>query len=137
MVSALLHILSIFVTFTFATQLLKSPRKWKKFGNEFVWEPQAPPCRHPDKFEPNWIIQYSDHFSHLDPNVWRQRYFVNLDHFEMGGPMYVIIGGPWAISPHFVCSGLVVDVAKNFRGVVFYLEHRFYGQSQPARYAIV
>lgn len=108
-------------------------RKWRTYAEEFVAEPTRPFCNHPEKFEPNWILQFSDHFSDLDPTVWRLRFFSNLDHFDFGGPLYVIIGGPWEISPHFVCAGLVLDAARHERGAVFYLEHRFYGQSHPAK----
>lgn len=108
-------------------------RKWNSYSHEVTTEPSLPPCKHPQKYESNWILQFSDHFTALDPTVWRLRYFLNVEHFDYGGPMYVIIGGPWQISPHFVCSGLVVDAAKGTRGAVFYLEHRFYGQSHPAK----
>lgn len=79
------------------------------------------------------MIQFADHFAELDPTVWRLRYFSNYDHFDAGGAMFVIIGGPWEISANFVCSGIVFDVAKRTRSVVFYLEHRFYGHSQLAK----
>lgn len=106
---------------------------WNTYTEDIVTEPPLPRCVNPSKFENNWMLQFSDHFSDLDPTVWRLRYFSNFDHFEYSGAMFVIVGGPWEISPHFVCSGLVVDAARNTNGVVFYLEHRFYGQSHPAK----
>lgn len=131
---------SLLVLYTGIGLLLASaarPSPWNTYAVDFVAEPPLPRCSHPTKFENNWILQFSDHFSDLDPTVWRLRYFSNLDHFEFGGAIFVIIGGPWEISPHFVCGGLVVDAAKNTNGAVFYLEHRFYGQSHPAKLAVL
>lgn len=104
-----------------------------KPSKELIVEPPRPLCKKPDKYEISWIVQFANHFTKLDPTVLRMRYYSNLDFFEQGGPMIVIIGGPWEISPHFVCGGLVVNVAKTTRAAVFYMEHRFYGQSHPAR----
>lgn len=122
--------LSLFIS---GPSAIPAERQWRTYAEDFVAEPPLPHCRHPEKFETNWILQFSNHFAELDPTVWRMRFFSNLDNFDSGGPLFVVVGGPWEISPHFVCSGLVVDAAKSTRGAVFYLEHRFYGHSFPPK----
>lgn len=56
---------------------------------------------------------------------------MNGQFFQPGGPLYVFLGGEWPITPYRLLSSLMVDSARDMDGYMFYLEHRFYGQSFP------
>lgn len=56
---------------------------------------------------------------------------VNDEYFEEGGPMFIYLGGEWAISPGSISNGIFVDLAKQHKGILFYTEHRYYGESKP------
>lgn len=57
----------------------------------------------------------------------------NNEFYEKGGPMFIYVGGEWAISPGAISSGHHYDMAKEHKGYLFYTEHRYYGQSKPVR----
>lgn len=56
---------------------------------------------------------------------------MNGEHFQPGGPIFLILGGEWEISPWLLQNSLVTELATENKGYVFYLEHRFYGKSIP------
>lgn len=58
---------------------------------------------------------------------------VNELYFKDGGPMFLYLGGEWAISPGGIQGGLYPDMAKEHNGILFYTEHRYYGESKPTR----
>lgn len=65
---------------------------------------------------------------------WKQRYYINQDHFGGPGyPIFLILGGEGAIPPATgIFYPIVVDVyAKEFKALVLQPEHRFYGKSFP------
>uniref|UniRef100_A0A1I8PJZ8 Serine protease K12H4.7 n=1 Tax=Stomoxys calcitrans TaxID=35570 RepID=A0A1I8PJZ8_STOCA len=78
-----------------------------------------------------WITQKLDHFDENEERTWEMRYMVNDEYFEEGGPMFIYLGGEWAISPGSISSGIFVDLAREHKGILFYTEHRYYGQSKP------
>ncbi|XP_073838546.1 putative serine protease K12H4.7 [Musca autumnalis] len=78
-----------------------------------------------------WITQKLDHFDENEDRTWQMRYMVNDEYFEEGGPMIMYLGGEWAISPGSISSGIITDMAKEHKGILFYTEHRYYGESKP------
>ncbi|KAJ9089159.1 hypothetical protein DSO57_1015669 [Entomophthora muscae] len=48
-----------------------------------------------------------------------------------GGPGFLYVGGESSIGEYLVKSGLAVDLATEHNGVLYALEHRYYGKSQP------
>ncbi|XP_075145718.1 putative serine protease K12H4.7 [Haematobia irritans] len=78
-----------------------------------------------------WITQKLDHFDESETRTWQMRYMVNDEYFEEGGPMFIYLGGEWEISPGSISAGIFVDLAKEHKGILFYTEHRYYGQSRP------
>ena len=63
---------------------------------------------------------------------WRQRYFLNTDFYEPGGPLFLVIGGEGMISGRYVGQAyLAYYLAQKWKGAVATLEHRYYGHSQP------
>lgn len=106
-----------------------------------------------DNVETKWITQNLDHFDKQNKKTWQmvgvltrklsynfkalefifQRYLVNEEYFENGGPMFIYLGGEWEISPGYIQSGIIPDLAKEHKAILFYTEHRYYGESTPTR----
>ena len=64
----------------------------------FSWHFQHPFAPQSDQDYSNQEVQYFDqvvdHFSYLRPHFWKQRYFVNNEHFsQVGGPVFLILCG--------------------------------------------
>jgi hypothetical protein len=79
-----------------------------------------------------FIEQSLDNFNPLDSRRWQMRYFENDAHFQPGGPIFIYLGGEWTISSGSITQGtLIVEMAQEMHGILFYTEHRFYGQSRP------
>jgi hypothetical protein len=76
--------------------------------------------------------QVVDHFS-TNSDLFSQRYYMNDTFFQgPGSPILVIMGGEGAIEPSTgIYYPYVVDLARQFGGMVIEPEHRFYGESQP------
>ncbi|KAJ9081910.1 Thymus-specific serine protease [Entomophthora muscae] len=75
--------------------------------------------------------QKVDHFSPNTSTTFQQRYYVNDVYYKDGGPAFIYIGGESALEEHRTQNGLVADLAKEHQGVVYGLEHRYYGKSHP------
>lgn len=56
---------------------------------------------------------------------------MNGEFFQPGGPMYVFLGGEWNIEVLRLEDSLMREMARENEGYIFYLEHRFYGESFP------
>lgn len=56
---------------------------------------------------------------------------VNDEYFQPGGPIFIYVGGEWDIHPSGISGGIFVDLAKEHNGILFYTEHRYYGESKP------
>ncbi|PIO57944.1 hypothetical protein TELCIR_20635, partial [Teladorsagia circumcincta] len=59
------------------------------------------------------------------------KYFKNEQWAEPGGPIFLMIGGESAGSPSWVLNGNLTYLkwAKKFNATVYFLEHRYYGDS--------
>ncbi|CAI2368674.1 unnamed protein product [Moneuplotes crassus] len=72
-----------------------------------------------------------DHFDPTDERTYSQRFWYNADGFDYEkGPIFLYICG------EYVCGvneerQFPVKVAQEFNGLFVYLEHRYYGESQP------
>ena len=62
---------------------------------------------------------------------------VNDEYFVEGGPMFIYLGGEWAISPGSIISGIWPDLAAEHNGMLYYTEHRYYGESKPTKDLLV
>lgn len=77
------------------------------------------------------VEQYVDNFNPQNLATWNQRYYVNTEFYQPGGPLYIILSGEWRITTFGVTESLPVEMAQDMYGHVSYLEHRFYGESFP------
>lgn len=78
-----------------------------------------------------WIEQPLDHFNPRENRTWSMRYYENSALYKPGGPIFIMIGGEWEISPGYLQTGLMYDIAKAHNGMLYYTEHRYYGKSHP------
>ncbi|XP_026819269.1 putative serine protease K12H4.7 [Rhopalosiphum maidis] len=79
----------------------------------------------------NWIVQKLDHFNPNDKRMWKQRYYMNREHYKKGGPIFLLVGGEEKILLRWMTDGAMIEYAKIFNALCFQLEHRFYGKSRP------
>ncbi|XP_065208205.1 putative serine protease K12H4.7 [Planococcus citri] len=78
-----------------------------------------------------YFEQKLDHFNLSNSETWQQRYFANWSYYTPTGPAFLIIEGEsWAYSDEVIVNPWV-SFAETFKGVIFHLEHRFYGKSVP------
>ncbi|KAK9693685.1 Serine carboxypeptidase S28 [Popillia japonica] len=77
------------------------------------------------------ITQKLDHFNPSDNRTWSMRYFSNDQFFKRSGPIFVFIGGEWEINSTELMGGHLFEIASQHGGMMFYTEHRYYGQSIP------
>lgn len=63
--------------------------------------------------------------------IFRQRYYENSRYFKKDGPIFIMIGGEWAISKGFLEAGLMYGLASAYNAIMYYTEHRYYGRSKP------
>lgn len=94
----------------------------------------------PDAPLERWMTQRLDHFDPVDARTWSQRYFVSerfAGTIHEATPVFVCAGGEGppltenAVLDGDVHCAVMIDLAKKHKGLVFALEHRFYGASQP------
>ncbi|XP_017141519.1 putative serine protease K12H4.7 [Drosophila miranda] len=78
-----------------------------------------------------WLEQKVDNFDALNNQTWKMRYLRNGKYHRNQGPIFIFVGGEWSISPGFLSTGLTHDMAVENSGMLFYTEHRYYGQSLP------
>lgn len=92
-------------------------------------EPDNAPS--PRNVEESWVTQKLDNFDPTNDATWQQRYLMNGEHFYEGGCIFVFLAGEWTLTPYRLENSLMNDMAREFNCYMFYLEHRFYGQSRP------
>ncbi|KAJ9059522.1 hypothetical protein DSO57_1001593 [Entomophthora muscae] len=85
-------------------------------------------CLAGGEYVAQWFPQLIDHQA---PTRFWQRYFMNADHYRSGGPAFLYVVGEQAAQNYTVSDSLAVALAEEHGGVVYALEHRFYGLSQP------
>ena len=58
---------------------------------------------------------------------------VNDECFQTGGPIFLVVGGAWDISiqSSAITAGHFYDMAKEHNAMLYYAEHRFFGESRP------
>ncbi|XP_011160112.1 putative serine protease K12H4.7 [Solenopsis invicta] len=80
-----------------------------------------------------WITQPLDHFNHRENRTWSMRYKENSAFLKNGGPILIMIGGEWQITDGYLQGGLMYEIGVKYGGLMYYTEHRFYGQSKPTK----
>lgn len=97
-------------------------------------EPMVPAGEGP---KAHWFNQKLDHFDESNNKTWKQRYYYNDDYYKVQKPaydqlpMFLMIGGEAGIQGGWVNGGFWWEVGRDYRALFIYVEHRFYGKSQP------
>lgn len=73
-----------------------------------------------------YVTQPVDHFG-ANEATWQQAFFTNSEHWTGTGPVFLYIGGEGPLSSASVVSNFVVDWLPEVHGLLFALEHRYYG----------
>lgn len=90
-----------------------------------------------DDPELNIFMQYIDHFNPQSTATFKQRFWKNSTFFDLkraqnsSGPVFLMLGGEGPESNFFVNNGQMAELGQEFGALLFLVEHRFYGQSQP------
>jgi hypothetical protein len=74
-----------------------------------------------------------DNFDPSNTKTYKQRYYYNDKWYKPGGPQFLMIGGEGREDSYWVENGNVewTLLAQEVGAIVFDIEHRFYGDSQP------
>lgn len=121
----------IFVAILIAMAVMTEGLSWKQIMSrrDPFPEPENPPA--PRATVENNVTQRLDNFDPNNRATFEQRYYMNGEFFQPGGAIFVFLAGEWEITPYRLEYSLMNDLARELRGYMFYLEHRFYGQSRP------
>ncbi|RUS33689.1 serine carboxypeptidase S28-domain-containing protein [Jimgerdemannia flammicorona] len=84
------------------------------------------------EFGPFYFDQKLDHF-HINTTTFRQRYWVNSNHYKTNGPVIFYNAGETDATERggYVLNSTMHDLAQSLHGIVVVIEHRYYGESTP------
>ncbi|EDS32097.1 prolylcarboxypeptidase [Culex quinquefasciatus] len=72
-----------------------------------------------------------DHFNPQNRDTFELAYYSNDEFYRPGGPIFIFVGGNWAVNPYFIERGHFPDIAYMEGAWMFTNEHRYYGTSFP------
>ncbi|XP_038119118.1 putative serine protease K12H4.7 [Culex quinquefasciatus] len=72
-----------------------------------------------------------DHFNPQNRDTFELAYYSNDQFYRPGGPIFIFVGGNWAVNPYFIERGHFPDIAYMEGAWMFTNEHRYYGNSAP------
>ncbi|XP_050303623.1 putative serine protease K12H4.7 [Anthonomus grandis grandis] len=80
-----------------------------------------------------YFEQKIDNFNHADTRTWKQRYHLSEDYYNETSKnhVFLLLGGEWEAIDTWLNYGSWIDTAKQYGALLIYLEHRYYGISQP------
>lgn len=81
--------------------------------------------------ETKWIVQRLNNFNLYDTRTWQMRYMENNFFLQNGGPIFIFVGGELKMLEEWLLGGHMRDMAMKLNGSMYYVEHRYYGESRP------
>ncbi|XP_050069701.1 putative serine protease K12H4.7 [Anopheles maculipalpis] len=72
-----------------------------------------------------------DHFNPQNRDTFEFSYFSNDEFYRPGGPIFIFVGGNFAMTTYYIEHGLLYDTAARDGAWLFTNEHRYYGASTP------
>ncbi|TKR75771.1 hypothetical protein L596_017014 [Steinernema carpocapsae] len=108
-------------------------KRWLIHGRPWHGLVPLPAAHDASKFPDQWFTQPLDNFNASIKQTYQQRYWSNDQFYKPGGPIFIMLGGEGPESNGWVrAEGLEwVTLAKKFNAMLYLIEHRFYGESQP------
>jgi hypothetical protein len=81
----------------------------------------------------SYITQPIDHFDSSNTKTYQQLFYSNDQYYKPGGPIFLFISGESSADSYWIESDdlPLLEWAKRYNGMLYEVEHRFYGQSQP------
>ncbi|CAN4119436.1 unnamed protein product [Withania somnifera] len=128
-------LLFIFTKTSMSSKLHKIPRLTPLLEN-IIQDSNTLSSTLPKEFETYYYTQTLDHFNYGPKSykTFKQRYIINCKYW--GGsnssfPIFAYLGAESSIDkdPQFI--GFLTDFAPQFKALLVYMEHRYYGQSRP------
>ena len=80
-----------------------------------------------------YFTQKLDHFNAQDVRTFQQRYLMYDYYWDRlnNAPILFYAGNEGPITDFYNNTGFMFDIAPQFRGLVLFCEHRYYGETQP------
>lgn len=78
-----------------------------------------------------WVTQRVDNFDVNNNATWQQRYMMNGEYFLEDGCIFLFLSGEWSITEYRLENSFMEEMSQELSCYMFYLEHRYYGQSRP------
>ncbi|KFB34848.1 AGAP003639-PA-like protein [Anopheles sinensis] len=72
-----------------------------------------------------------NHFDPQDRNTFEFTYLTNDQYYREGGPLFLVVGGFYAVNPYFIEGSHFSDIAAQHGAMLATFEHRYYGNSIP------
>lgn len=114
------------------------PRKRSlfRFSPTRKWKNSAATSAPVAKYHVRNYTQILDHFSFVPESyqTFQQRYLINSDHWggaSTKSPIFVYTGNEGFIEWFTQNAGFMFDIAPQFKAMLVFIEHRFYGHSMP------
>ncbi|XP_059079280.1 lysosomal Pro-X carboxypeptidase-like [Tigriopus californicus] len=83
-------------------------------------------------YETKYFDQRIDHFSLTTDGFFKQKYLINDTYWDRrSGPIFFYTGNEGDIEAFAQNSGFMWDIAPQFRALLIFAEHRYYGESLP------
>jgi len=84
------------------------------------------------QYETKTYDQRVDHFSFTNDETFKQQYLINTESWDKNnsGPIFFYTGNEGKIEAFAENSGFIWDIAPEFKAMVVFAEHRYYGKSK-------
>lgn len=115
--------------FNFSIALQPTANGFKK--DFFYLEPPVVAAVFGEVVQTKWIQQRLNNFDLNDERTWQMRYMENNFYLKESGTIFIFVGGEIEIDEGWLLGGYMRDMAIKLEGAMFYVEHRYYGQSRP------
>ncbi|XVF46806.1 hypothetical protein PTKIN_Ptkin03bG0057900 [Pterospermum kingtungense] len=93
----------------------------------------------PPEFVTYYYEQTLDHFNYKYESylTFQHKYILNSKYWggaNTSSPIFVYTGDEVGIDGDAISAGFMIDLASRFKGLLLYIEHRYYGESMPFGY---
>lgn len=107
-----------------------------RFSPTRKWNTSAASSESTVKYDVRNYTQTLDHFTFVPESyqTFQQRYLINSDHWggaSTKSPIFVYTGNEGFIEWFTQNTGFMFDIAPQFKALLVFIEHRFYGHSMP------